>query len=406
VTNLTNETIGNYRVVRGLGEGGMGTVCLAQHPVIGRKVAIKLLHAELAGHADVVARFFNEARAIHTIGHENIVEILDFGQTERGQPYFIMEFLEGEPLSDTIARGPMDPGRVATIAEQMCRALSAAHSKGIVHRDLKPQNVQLATKPDGGLRVKVLDFGVAKILESQATAGSARTRTGAVMGTPRYMAPEQCRGAGAVDHRADIYSLGVVLFEMLAGRPPFGAEGVGELFTMHMFQTPPQLTAWCPHVPAHLAAAVMKSLAKDPAERFQSMDELCDALTGELELLAERSTDAMTVQETRESAPRKGRWRLLTLVAALVGAVVGFHHAPKAHRAAAPMPAAMAVVPAKVTAEVVRPSGPPVLEAAPSATRVSSVGDRSDGKKRGAPSRRARRLERVVDEDGLATASF
>jgi len=283
VTGVTDETIGNYRVLHQLGEGGMGVVCLAQHPVIGRKVAIKLLHPVLSTDPDVVTRFFNEARAIHMIGHENVVEILDFGQTDGGQPYFIMEFLEGEALSEPTARGPMDPDKVALIADQICRALSAVHAKGIVHRDLKPQNVQLVTKADGSLQVKLLDFGVAKILASPDGFRSAKTRTGSMMGTPLYMSPEQCKGSRAVDYRADIYSLGVMLFEMLAGRPPFIAEGIGELFTLHMFQRAPLLSDIAPHVPPHMAAAVARSLAKEPQDRFQSMEEFRAAFAGELE---------------------------------------------------------------------------------------------------------------------------
>jgi serine/threonine-protein kinase len=282
--SLINQTIGNYRVVKLLGEGGMGVVYLAQHPVIGRKVAIKLLHAVLARDQDIVSRFFNEARAIHMIAHENIVEILDFGQTTDGQPYFIMEFLEGEALSDAVARGAMPPEHVAIIGSQMCRALSAAHAKGIVHRDLKPHNVQLVAKPDGLFHVKILDFGVAKILASPDGAQSVKTRTGSLMGTPLYMSPEQCKGAGTLDHRTDIYSLGVMLFEMLAGRPPFTAEGVGELFAKHMLEEAPQLLDFAPHVPPHMAAAVMKSLQKEPRDRFESMEEFRKALVGEVKL--------------------------------------------------------------------------------------------------------------------------
>src|SRR6516162_8528609 len=262
----------------------MGVVYLAQHPVIGRKVAIKLLHAVLARDADIVSRFFNEARAIHMIAHENIVEILDFGQTTDGQPYFIMEYLEGESLSDAVARGAMPAEQVEAIGVQMCKALSAAHSKGIVHRDLKPHNVQLCFKADGSLLVKILDFGVAKILASPDGNQSVKTRTGSLMGTPLYMSPEQCKGAGVLDHRTDIYSLGVMLFEMLAGRPPFVAEGVGELFAKHMLEEAPQLTEFAPHVPAHMAAAVMKSLQKDPRDRFESMEEYRKALVGEVKL--------------------------------------------------------------------------------------------------------------------------
>ena len=139
--SLINQTVGNYRVTKLLGEGGMGLVYLAEHPVIGRKVAIKVLHVALAKDSDIVARFFNEARAIHMVAHENIVEILDFGQTPDGQPYFIMEYLSGESLTEAIARGPMTPEQVEAISVQMCKALGAAHAKGIVHRDLKPHNV-------------------------------------------------------------------------------------------------------------------------------------------------------------------------------------------------------------------------------------------------------------------------
>jgi serine/threonine-protein kinase len=284
--SLINHTIGNYRVTSLLGEGGMGVVYLAQHPVFGRKVAIKLLHAVLARDPDIVARFFNEARAIHMVAHENIVEILDFGQTPDGQPYFIMEYLSGESLTEAIARGPMTPEQVEAIAVQMCRALGAAHSKGIVHRDLKPHNVQLVIKADGALQVKILDFGVAKILASPDGASSVKTRTGSLMGTPLYMSPEQCKGAGILDHRTDIYSLGVILFEMISGRPPFNAEGVGELFAKHMLEDPPSVTDFAPHAPPHMAAAIMKSLAKDAGARFQSMEDYRKAIVGEVKVTA------------------------------------------------------------------------------------------------------------------------
>jgi serine/threonine-protein kinase len=268
----------------------MGVVYLAQHPVFGRKVAIKLLHAVLARDTDIVARFFNEARAIHMVAHENIVEILDFGQTPDGQPYFIMEYLTGESLSDAIGRGPMAPDQVEAIAVQMCKALSAAHGKGIVHRDLKPHNVQLVIKADGALLVKILDFGVAKILASPDGESSVKTRTGSLMGTPLYMSPEQCKGAGVLDHRTDIYSLGVILFEMLSGRPPFNAEGVGELFAKHMLEDPPMVTEFAPNAPPHMAAAIMKSLAKDPAARFQSMEEFRKAIVGEIKVAPPATT--------------------------------------------------------------------------------------------------------------------
>ena len=304
--SLINHTIGNYRVTSLLGEGGMGVVYLAQHPVFGRKVAIKLLHAVLARDQDIVARFFNEARAIHMVAHENIVEILDFGQTPDGQPYFIMEYLSGESLTEAIARGPMTPEQVEAIAVQMCRALGAAHAKGIVHRDLKPHNVQLVIKADGALQVKILDFGVAKILASPDGASSVKTRTGSLMGTPLYMSPEQCKGAGVLDHRTDIYSLGVILFEMISGRPPFNAEGVGELFAKHMLEDPPQVTDFAPNAPPHMAAAIMKSLAKDPAARFQSMEDYRKAIVGEVKVTAPPASPAACAGCRTH---RRTRWR-------------------------------------------------------------------------------------------------
>ncbi|HEX3697288.1 MAG TPA: serine/threonine-protein kinase [Polyangia bacterium] len=276
---LINQTVGNYKVIKLLGEGGMGAVYLAEHPVIGRKVAIKVLHISLARDPEIVGRFFNEARAIHTIGHPNIVEIMDFGQTTDGQPYFIMEYLSGESMNERMSRGPISPTETVQIADQICRALTAAHNKGIIHRDLKPHNVLISTDMDGKSIIKLLDFGVAKILGATDTGGqSVKTRTGSLMGTPLYMSPEQCRGSGTLDHRTDIYSLGVMIYEMLAGRPPFMAEGVGELFAKHMLEAPPPLIDFAPETPPALAAAVMKSLAKNLEQRFSTMEEFRVAL--------------------------------------------------------------------------------------------------------------------------------
>jgi serine/threonine protein kinase len=411
--SLINQTIGNYRVSRLLGEGGMGVVYLAQHPVIGRKVAIKLLHVALARDQDIVSRFFNEARAIHMIAHANIVEILDFGQTTDGQPYFIMEFLEGEALSDAVARGPMTPEEVEAIGTQMCKALWAAHAKGIVHRDLKPHNVQMVPRPDGAAPlVKILDFGVAKILASPDGAQSVKTRTGSLMGTPLYMSPEQCKGAGTLDHRTDIYSLGVMLFEMLAGRPPFVAEGVGELFAKHMLEEPPPLTDFAPNTPPHMAAAIMKSLQKEPRDRFQSMDEFRKALVGEIKLTAApvRATAvrSSSVSNTQTLSPKtsttlssasseidgalgqaSGRnWKVMAAlgVAAAIGGVA-LLVVPRSHDKPASLP--QAALPAPAPAPVAPP--PPIapvaktvtlrFEAEPSGAHVYAMKDgKRDGK--------------------------
>ncbi|MBC8131977.1 MAG: serine/threonine protein kinase, partial [Deltaproteobacteria bacterium] len=281
--SLAGQTIGNYKVVQQIGEGGMGVVYLAEHPVIGRKVAIKLLHTSFAKDSETVARFFNEARAIHLIAHPNIVEILDFGQTTDGQPYFIMEYLSGESLAERIARGPVPPVEGVTIVSQICDALQAAHDKKIVHRDLKPHNVYLLAH--GGRQiVKILDFGVAKMSTgwdaAQSGGQSVKTRTGSLMGTPLYMSPEQCRGSGKLDHRTDIYSLAVILFEMLSGRPPFVAEGVGELFAMHMLEPAPSLAEFAPGAPPHIVHAVGRALSKNLEDRYPNMQTFRDALNG------------------------------------------------------------------------------------------------------------------------------
>ena len=309
--SLAGQTIGNYKLVQQIGEGGMGVVYLAEHPVIGRKVAIKLLHPSVAKDAETVARFFNEARAIHLIAHPNIVEILDFGQTTDGQPYFIMEYLTGESLAERIARGPVPPDEAVTIVSQICDALQAAHDKKIVHRDLKPHNVYLLAH--GGRQiVKILDFGVAKMSAgwdaSQSGGQSVKTRTGSLMGTPLYMSPEQCRGSGKLDHRTDVYSLAVILFEMLSGRPPFMAEGIGELFAKHMLEPAPSLAEFVPGTPAHIVRAVARALSKNLEDRFASMKEFRDALNGH-EVLAVPSGPAsrQVTKEPGAGPPGAGR---------------------------------------------------------------------------------------------------
>jgi serine/threonine protein kinase len=307
--SLVGITIGNYKVVQQIGEGGMGVVYLAEHPVIGRKVAIKLLHTSFAKDSETVSRFFNEARAIHLIAHPNIVEILDFGQTTDGQPYFIMEFLSGEPLADRIARGLVPPAEAVTIVSQICDALQAAHDKKIVHRDLKPHNVFLVGQGQRQI-VKILDFGVAKMSTGWDTAQSGghsvKTRTGSLMGTPLYMSPEQCRGSGKLDHRTDIYSLAVILFEMISGRPPFTAEGVGELFAKHMLEAAPSLAEFAPRTPPHIVRAVARALAKDLDERFINMKAFRDALNGQVDPTATESNRSRGV-EAQPAAARPPR---------------------------------------------------------------------------------------------------
>ena len=282
---LIGQTIGNYLVTQKLGEGGMGSVYLAEHPGIGKKVALKVLHAEFSSNKDVAERFFNEAKAVNNIGHPNIVDIIDYGVLQSGLPsmgggqlvYFIMEYLTGRTLSDLIrAESVLPPERALTIAIQVADALAASHRCGIVHRDLKPDNIMLQPRGREADFVKLLDFGIAKLTSD--SKGSSRTRTGIVMGTPAYMSPEQCEGRNQVDHRTDVYALGIVLYEMLVGRVPFQGEGYGEVLVQHLTQ-PPLPPSQFRMMSAHVEMVVMKALEKRADLRYPTMDEFMRAIS-------------------------------------------------------------------------------------------------------------------------------
>jgi serine/threonine-protein kinase len=278
---VIGERVNNYEVRSILGEGGMGAVYLAEHPFMGRKAAIKVLRRELAQDRGLVERFMNEARAANAIHHPNIIDIIDVGMLPSGIPYLMMEFLEGESLAKRIERqGRMPVADAVAVATQTASALQAAHDKGIVHRDLKPDNLYLV--PDEGrpfgAKVKVLDFGIAK-LRGELSGTGAKTQSGSVMGTPPYMSPEQCRGiTEEIDHRTDVYALGIILYEMLVGAPPFMSAGWGEVVLMHVTKPVPPPRAKNADVPAELEAVILKALAKLPEDRWVSMDELDAAL--------------------------------------------------------------------------------------------------------------------------------
>ncbi|MCB9564683.1 MAG: serine/threonine protein kinase [Kofleriaceae bacterium] len=279
---MIGETLGSYRIERRLGEGGMGTVYLAHHQVIGRRAAVKVLRAEHSARGDMTQRFFNEARAAAAIDHGGIVDVYDVGTTADGRAYLVMELLEGESLAARMSRLGALPGDDAVrIARQIAGALAAAHDRGIVHRDLKPDNVFLVPDPEttSGERVKLLDFGIAK-LHGDLAADAPITRTGAIFGTPVYMAPEQCRGAEAVDHRADLYALGCILYHMVCGRPPFRGAGLGDLLSQHMHTPPTPPRALAPAISEGLEAIILCLLAKDPAHRFGAARAVINALDG------------------------------------------------------------------------------------------------------------------------------
>ena len=270
-----------YRLLKKLGEGGMGTVYLAEHVTIKKRCAIKLLNPEFAHKHDLVERFLQEARAASMIAHENVVEITDFGAAPNGSVFFVMEMLSGEDLAETIKReAPLPWSRVAPIAMQICRALAAAHNKGIVHRDMKPENCFRVERHGNADFIKVLDFGIAKVTsEDPDGAGGRLTSTGMIFGTPTYMSPEQAQGQ-RVDHRSDIYALGVILYEMLTGKVPFSADNFMGILTKHMFDDPPAPSVAAPNagISPEVEAIVLKCLQKDRAFRFQSMDELSMAI--------------------------------------------------------------------------------------------------------------------------------
>ena len=263
---MLGRHIGSYEVVSKLGEGGMGVVYLARHTTLGRLAAVKVLLPEFSNNREVVARFFNEARAATAIRHPGIIEVYDFGFLEEQQAFIIMEYLEGESLGTRLHRGPLGLAAALATTRGIARALQAAHEKGIVHRDLKPDNIFLVPDEDarGGERVKMLDFGIAKLAPNANEPG--QTRTGMVIGTPTYMAPEQCRG-DAIDLRADLYALGCVIYQMLCGQPPFVANASADVLAHHLYFQPQPVSALRPEVPPPVEQLVMALLAKDPAAR-------------------------------------------------------------------------------------------------------------------------------------------
>jgi serine/threonine-protein kinase len=271
------ETIGSYQVLKQLGTGAMGEVYLAEHRHLKRKAAVKLLAPELVGRPDLLERFFLEARATSAIAHPGIVQVFDCELDATGRPYIVMEFLDGETLAAVLARRGALPGLMAArLARGMAEALEAAHAKGIVHRDLKPENIFVQSQPPDS--VKLVDFGIAKLAGDFRAGQVHQTRTGAMMGTPLYMSPEQCRDSANIDSRTDLYSLGCVLFEMLTGHPPFTHATLGDLVVAHMTEAPPDARAVNPSVPPALAALTAELLRKNPAERPPGMRAVAERL--------------------------------------------------------------------------------------------------------------------------------
>ena len=278
--SLIGETLGGkYRVLQQIGRGGMGVVYEAEHVELGKHVAVKLMLEKYADDTEATRRFHREALAAGRIGNPHIIEIFDIGKTRDGRSFVVMELLNGFPLSKVLEMGgAMPPWRAVQIMRQVLRAVGAAHAKGIIHRDLKPDNIFLINQSDDHDFVKLLDFGISKVLSLEEHVQLTKlTTTGVVMGTPLYMAPEQALGH-TVDHAADIYACGVMLYEMLAGRPPFEGPTYAALVAKVLTAAPPPLDEVRPGLPGSLVRAVHRALEKEPGDRFDSAEQLAAAL--------------------------------------------------------------------------------------------------------------------------------
>jgi serine/threonine-protein kinase len=317
-----------YTIRRRLAEGGMGVVYEGIHRKIGRTGAIKVLKLELCRSEDVVERFYQEARAVNSIRHENIVDIYDFGRDPYGRVFFVMEYLEGESLAARIRRGAVTWSEAFPILDQTLRALKAAHDKGFVHRDLKPDNLWIRWV-EGRLQVKLLDFGIAKLIGDDSPRDKL-TQTGSVIGTPHYMSPEQINGSRDIDHRTDLYALGVIMYEMFAGVTPFVGDTLQAIMTGHLFTLPPRLGDVPANlgVPAPLAEVIDRMLVKDARDRYASaaavLSDLHDLSRNQWPanagaLARVRPTRALEPMTRRVDRPRRRGRRVVVLASAFGG---------------------------------------------------------------------------------------
>jgi serine/threonine-protein kinase len=262
---VPGTTLGEYKIHGKLGEGGMGTVFSAIHPMIGKRGAIKVLKPQYGGDHGAITRFIEEAKIVNQIGHPNIVDIFGFGEMPDGRLFFVMEWLKGETLRERLRRGKMSLTQMARTLIHLARALEAAHDKGVIHRDLKPENIFLADIAHEEPLVKLLDFGVAKLANDKR--GLAMTVKGQILGTPMYIAPEQASNANEVSSASDVYALGAIAFETLTGRPPFLAKNTVEMVTAHLTEQPATPSSLNPEVPEEIDRLILDMLAKNPKER-------------------------------------------------------------------------------------------------------------------------------------------
>ncbi len=349
-----------YRIVSRIGIGGMGAVYRAEHTMMRRDLAIKVLLPELSGKDEFARRFEREAESASRLDHPNIITVTDFGRTAEGSLFLVMEFLAGTSLSEAIAGGPMPPARALAIERQILRALDHAHAAGVVHRDLKPENIMLIERDGQTDVVKILDFGIAKVTEPQ-NGGSGRealTQAGVIFGTPEYLSPEQALGE-AVDARADIYAAGVILYEMLAGRRPFESEDKVKIISMHLAHAPPRIRDVNPNVqlPLPLEQAVLQALEKSRENRFATAAAFLQALDdAEAQHDPALETDATMPHVLPPSGPRRRPLPVtLAVVAALAlggGALALRHRRPAKTAALAVLPARPAPPPPDLAVEM------------------------------------------------------
>jgi serine/threonine-protein kinase len=377
------SVVDKFTIVGVLGRGGMGAVYEARHARLSRRVAIKFLLPELARNREILRRFENEAKAAGQLEHPNLAAVTDLGRSEDGAPYLVMEFLQGEDLSKLLRRiGPLPVCRAIDIVLQACWGLAVAHKAGIVHRDLKPENLFLAEMGDGGDFVKVLDFGIAKL---RSPDGSFVTSTGTTFGTAHYMSPEQARGAAEVDERTDVWSLGVVLYELLSGRKPF--EGDQFLHVVHQILSvePPALASLRPGLPPALITAVARAMAKDAAGRFRTIQGFADALSpfGTRARTPRREPGAVTLgtaptpltaapQVTARTGRRKSVVAAATTIVAVGVITTAFllsrSRRPEPVRSPRPVPPVAEQVPAPSTRTVPAPIVEPLTVTKPPST--------------------------------------
>ena len=302
----TGNMVDEYQITGKLGEGGMGSVYAGIQPVIGKRVAIKVLLYEFSANPKVVGRFIQEARAVNQIHNRYIVDIFSFGELEDHRPYFVMEHLDGVPLRDFIKeRGTLSFDEAYAVLKCVAKGLGAAHAKKIVHRDLKPENIIVSKDDEGVLRAKILDFGIAKLQGGEGGVPAIATQTGVAMGTPYYMSPEQVKGVD-VDYRSDIYALGIIMYEMFTGVLPFVANSYIELVNKHLFTDPPNPLQRCKDMPQELADLILKCIAKLPGDRPQSMEELLDefkVMDPRLSGMTFPSMEVLPVPAKEEEAP-------------------------------------------------------------------------------------------------------